>query len=499
MSTPGGTATAADIGVIVEGSYPYVHGGVASWLQQLMSRLPEFSFHLVVLVARTEDARTPRYEIPKNVTGMTLLPLQDGIRRPLFLPRANPDIRVLQQLILEPFDLEVLRQVLRKQSGLSLKKKKARMLYSRATWYTLEDFYLQNELHQFSFLDYFWQLRSLMLSFTNTLGTQIPRCRMYHSLSTGYAGLVMAAAHLKYPEIPCLLTEHGIYTRERAMEISMTQWPNQNLEEYAPNEAISFYANLWTRIFQDMATCCYQASTKILSLFERNNQIQMEQGAPKEIVSYIFNGINLQKFQGQPRTLQGKEKFLIGFLGRVVKIKDVKTFIRAAALIRQEFSQARFEIAGPGDEDPAYMKECQELSQTLGLEDCLVFSGKQDAREFFQRIDVMVLTSLSEGQPLVILEGYAMGVPCVATDVGACREIIEGNRDDQLGQSGFITRAIAPRQTADGVIRMLKNPALYAEFSRIAIKRATELYDEQDFLNRYREVYQNLLTQKAAS
>ena len=66
------------------------------------------------------------------------------------------------------------------------------------------------------------------------------------------------------------------------------------------------------------------------------------------------------------------------------------------------------------------------------------------------QLDVVVLTSLSEGQPLVILEAYAAGLPVVATYVGACRELIEGGdeADRALGPSGIVTRVANPAETA---------------------------------------------------
>ena len=67
---------------------------------------------------------------------------------------------------------------------------------------------------------------------------------------------------------------------------------------------------------------------------------------------------------------------------------------------------------------------CADLASRLGLDGLVTFTGETDPAPWFARLDVLALTSLSEAQPLVALEAMAAGVPVVATDVGGCREAI---------------------------------------------------------------------------
>ena len=91
------------------------------------------------------------------------------------------------------------------------------------------------------------------------------------------------------------------------------------------------------------------------------------------------------------------------------------------------------------------------------LDDTVVFTGAVNIFDYLPRIHVVALTSLSEAQPLVLLEAGAAGIPCVATDVGSCREILEGrsNETPRLGNGGEVTALVNPEQTADAVIRLL--------------------------------------------
>ena len=105
-------------------------------------------------------------------------------------------------------------------------------------------------------------------------------------------------------------------------------------------------------------------------------------------------------------------------------------------------------MIGPSDEDPGYAARCRQLVARLGRTSNIRFVGPHAARRRSTATwIVVVLTSFSEGQPLVILEAYAWGVPVVATDVGACREMIEGRgeEDRRIGPSGFVTRVAAPQ------------------------------------------------------
>src|SRR4029077_1168508 len=122
-----------------------------------------------------------------------------------------------------------------------------------------------------------------------------------------------------------------------------------------------------------------------------------------------------------PRVEPAAGEFRIGFVGRVVPIKDVKTFIRAVKIVVTAHPGARAVIAGPGDEDPAYLAECQALTATLGVAERVEFTGRVDVKTIYPRVDVLVLTSISEGLPLVILEAAAARIPGVSPAAGGAR------------------------------------------------------------------------------
>src|SRR5690606_11495290 len=122
-------------------------------------------------------------------------------------------------------------------------------------------------------------------------------------------------------------------------------------------------------------------------------------------------------------------------------------------------------------------------------------TGKVNVLDYLGRIDVIVLRSISEGQPLVLLEAGAAGMPLVATDVGACREIILGRADEspQLGPGGVVTTLTSPKATAEGMLKLLGDPAFYASCSAAIRERVRRYYDKDDMLDAYGQLYARLI------
>jgi glycosyltransferase involved in cell wall biosynthesis len=106
-----------------------------------------------------------------------------------------------------------------------------------------------------------------------------------------------------------------------------------------------------------------------------------------------------------------------------------------------------------------------------------------------------VLTSLSEAQPYIILEANMAGIPVVATDVGACREMIEGlgNEDKSIGTSGLVTSVSNPVETGEAILRLLSDDKLYKSCAENGKSRVRRYYDQDDLLSRYLNIYEQNL------
>jgi glycosyltransferase involved in cell wall biosynthesis len=182
---------------------------------------------------------------------------------------------------------------------------------------------------------------------------------------------------------------------------------------------------------------------------------------------------------------------VLGLIGRVVPIKDIKTFVRALRIVKNQVPDAEGWIIGPEDEDPNYALECRDLVKNLDLEATVKFLGFQKVEEILPKLGINVLTSISEAQPLVVLEGFAAGVPCVASDVGCCRELIEGvgEEDRALGSAGGIVDIADPDATARAAIELLRDDGRWRAAQRAGIARVERFYTQQQMLDRYRRIY----------
>jgi polysaccharide biosynthesis protein PelF len=430
--TPTGEGRPLRVCLILEGTYPYVPGGVSGWTHELIQQLPQVEFVLLTLSPRRDQ--TYAYTLPANVTEVHDHLLQLEGNELTLANRSAAAVRlqrVAEQLgpAIHPDVEELLRDLetateLNPMAGTSVRRgPRSRM---RRFWQEILERY-QRENPFYALGEYFWtwfNSRALLLAL---LQIEIPPADVYHTLCTGYAGFVGALARVSTGR-PLMLTEHGIYHRERSIEIDA----NGTLRGHQRDQ--------WKRLFFALSRLTYAAADQVITLFEANRQLELNLGAPPERSRVIPNGIDLPRYRAVQREI--RPGFHVGLVGRIVPIKDVKTFIVAARGVMEELPDARFHCIGPLDESPEYVEECRDLVRALGLEEQFSFTGRQDVREYYSFLDVVVLSSLSEAQPLVILEALAAGVPVVSTRVGD----VPGLLDEQ-------DRFIALPKDAEGLIR----------------------------------------------
>ncbi len=490
----------ADVCLVIEGAYPYVRGGVSSWTQDLIASQCHLRFHLLVIIA-PETPLELRYKLPPNVCGLTHVFVADLADGAASLPGGEAEIAALLApvgKILAGSGADALRDLVERVAPLRAQLGRRILLDSRAAWQGFNEVYSQS-CEGASYLNVFWAWRTLVAGLFSMLLCDLPPAKTYHGVSTGYAGLLLARARLETGR-PVLLTEHGVYTNERRLEILAAPWlAVDDTRSLAVGGGSNKVKDLWIHAFVAYARACYQCCDEIITLFEGNFALQLEDGALAHRLSVIPNGIDLQRFDGMKLTRRreagGDRPSAIALVGRVVPIKDVKTFLRACALLVRKVPDVVCYVLGPMDEDPAYAGECIDLVHQFKLRDNVVFTGMVDLMEYFGKVDVLVLTSISEGQPLVILEGGAAGLPSVATDVGACRELIYGrpSEDPPLGFAGRVTPIGEPNAIAEAIAELLGDEAERQRCGDVMKARVRASYDKVDLHRRYATLYRKLL------
>ncbi len=408
----------SDVCLVLEGTYPYIAGGVSTWVAQLLENLPQLRFSLFFIGAKRALVGEAKYELPPNVVELREFYLHDFADEPFRERRGCP---------LDASDWETVRRFQQDSAAgrvldvaaacRAMEKLPERELLTWAlaqspqAWQAAVELYEAAAPPDSSFVDYFWTHRFITLPVLSLLAAPLPRARVYHTACTGYAGLVAAKA-ARCQQAAAIITEHGIYTRERRIEIFKSEWIKDNTTRafLDLSRAPSFFKEWWIRFFLALSRTAYASAACVTTLFEANRQAQIRDGAAPERTAIVPNGIDTAAFAGlTPRRRHPGEPLRIGFVGRVSAIKDVKTLLRTLAVLRSRKVPFECRILGPLDEEEDYVEECRELLSALELGESTRFWGPVKVKEHYPELDVVVLTSISEGLPFVILEANCAG------------------------------------------------------------------------------------------
>ncbi len=450
--------------MITEGSYPYITGGVSSWIQDIITGLTDFNFIIYALSA--DEDNEIKYKIPENVIAIENRILT-GATPPGNMKLDKKFFNIIRNAhtdFMKNQDFSRLEWIVKHMQE---KKYTKQFLMSHIESWDMVCKYgeLHNPLYAFS--DYFWAWLASHEYIIKILSWPFPEADLYHPISTGYAGLTAAVAKITSGK-PVVLTEHGLYNKEREIDIKRAQWVK------------GYQRDLWINIFNDMSRITYDYCNLIISLFEHNRNIQISQGAKRERTMVIPNGIDSDRFLDLKK--DSKSEFSIGFVGRVVPIKDVKTFIITAKIMAEKSGNFKIYIIGPQDEDKPYMDECSQLVANFKLQDKVIFTGKADVREYYRFIDIMVLSSIREAQPLVILEAFCAGIPVVSTRVGNVPEMLDYDED-------LLADPKDSQKLAWSILNLMENEGYRKALIKKNRQRVLDFYNKKDLIDKYRSIY----------
>lgn len=207
----------------------------------------------------------------------------------------------------------------------------------------------------------------------------------------------------------------------------------------------------------------------------------------------IRNGIRLPNRRPDPETVQelrrelgfSPDHLIVGMVANLNRsVKGGRYFIESLPAILNEVPEARFLVIGGGKD-----KTSGELrAQKLGIQGKVVFTGfREDIARFYPLMDVSVLTSLSEGLSITLLESMSHGLPVVATRVGGNPELV---RD---GETGLLVPARDPESFAAAVIRVLQSPKLRLTMGRAGRDLVVRDFRLSSVARRYGKVYADVV------
>lgn len=538
-ASSGAGVAGVDIALLLEGSQPFAPAGIPGWAERMIRALPQTTFAVVVLIDdRRRDCTATANALPDNALPDNVLHLETH-----FLHDDEPAATARRQRADAPAFAEAARlhELLRQRghggnsgyagAGAAMRElmglligqplgqplgqprddrgdegplSEHAFLHSRQAWDTIVEQY-RRYCSDLSFTDYFWTVRTMhrpLWRLARIAATLMP-ARVYHAASTGYAGFLGAMLRYRHDR-PLLVSQHAIHTRQHGIDLFESRWQRENAyRNEGPRRGDAFALDvsqlrycrdLWLRFFESLGRVCYEAADEIVALYEGNRLGQVQDGAPASRTRTIPNGIDLPALAPLRAQRPARVPPVLCLAGPVMPRKDVKTFIRAMLTVARQCPDAQGWIAGSEDEDPDYARECRGLVQNLGLTGNVHFLGPRRSDELLPQVGVLVLSSISEALPRTVLEAFAAGVPCVVTDVGACRELIEGVGDEDmaLGAAGAVVRIADAGALAREAVALLGDGERWRAAQRAAIVRAERYYTEHATVASYRQLYRHL-------
>lgn len=214
--------------------------------------------------------------------------------------------------------------------------------------------------------------------------------------------------------------------------------------------------------------------------------------APIEKFVFIRYGIPLTKFKRPIANRLEKRKELginnsdpvIGMIACLKPQKSPLDFIKACIRIYEKEPNTNFLLVGDGP----LKKKCKKALMRTSLNGRFVFAGwRRDVSEILDILDVVVLTSKWEGMPIAIIEALCKGKPVVVTDTGGTRELVRS------GVTGYLTQPGSHEETADRIMKILKDRESLIEISKNTSASIDCSFDARNMVSELDKLYRSLL------
>jgi sugar transferase (PEP-CTERM/EpsH1 system associated) len=235
----------------------------------------------------------------------------------------------------------------------------------------------------------------------------------------------------------------------------------------------------WNRLASALSDCIVSVSEATAEVARRVERV------PERKLRVIHNGIDLMAFPARPQSGGGAAPAI--HVARLQRIKDQPTLLKAVRLVVDAEPGFRLDIVGDG---PA-RAELQALAKELELTGHVRFLGaRDDVSRLLSSASLFVLSSLSEGVPLTLLEAMATGLPAVVTDVGGNREIVVP------GETGLLVPPGSPPALAEAIRTLWTDPERAGRLGAAGRRRVEEKFDMRRVAARYESLYRELLDRK---
>ncbi|MHA7190185.1 GT4 family glycosyltransferase PelF [Arthrobacter sp. MDT2-16] len=507
-----------DVAIVMESTYPYLKGGVSAVVHDIVTHNPDLTYGIIHITWDSASPQEDLYGMPANVAWVRPVYLSLQEHRHDFMAVSSRDLgmtpversalahRVFDALyaLSERGEVEPLWQLI--DEGLNERTRTFplwALLGSKEFMEALSERMPQLDL---SLADSFWTLRNFFSLAFAVLGETMPRARVYHAHTTGYASLLGAAAARDHGT-SFLLTEHNLYVRDtvntlldRNMALSITS------EDYRTFD-VTPEQRAWMAWWTEMGHFCYPSATLITYLYPSAITEAARLGTDIDKSVVVPNAMVIEEFDDKYRARRAAQELLaqrgddhvwkLVYIARVVPIKGLLDLLSSMDILRRHgFPNLHLDVLGPTEHVPEYYEACLAKIESLGLHDHVTVHGTVNVRDMLDQFDLLVLPSYNEGQPIVVLEAMAAGIPTVGTDVGGMRQLIGDElhaRDGRtVGPCGELVIAGDVEEMAENIRAVIGNAELYRTYAANARTRVQEFFQMHEIMSSYNEIYRTV-------
>ncbi|HEX8618759.1 MAG TPA: DUF3492 domain-containing protein, partial [Thermoanaerobaculia bacterium] len=386
--TGGGDAAALSVLMTTEGTYPYAAGGVSTWCDALLRNTPDVRYTLLPIMMNPHIEA--RFEPPSNVRSIINVPLW-GIEEPTEFALGTtfaglyerkrgttdaeieteflPPFRTFLQLVNSGLDPAAFGRVLVQFEDYFERRDYSITMKSRLVWLafveTMEAFARRAASslppgareHQMPSIFDLTECLRWLYRFLIVLTVRVPEVNVTHSTAAAFCGLPCITAKVRRGT-PMIVTEHGVYLREQNLFLSRFK-------------RLFFCKQFLLNLITAVVRANYFHADVVAPVCHYNTRWELAHGTPQHKVRVIYNGVDPDVFSPGPKRAGAPH---VVATARIDPLKDIETFLRVAARVRETHRDVRFTIFG-SVADPVYYEKCVDLRRELGLEDVVAMGA----------------------------------------------------------------------------------------------------------------------------